>query len=76
MLLRIETANTIHGVMSNRSHPQAMSLRELSERAEGYTALAMDGVTDETRRTFERLARLYAKLATQRKAAEKSMTRH
>jgi hypothetical protein len=53
-----------------------MSLRELSERAEGYAALARDGAADETRQTFERLAREYADMASERKAAEKSMTRH
>jgi hypothetical protein len=76
MLLTIETASTLHGAMPNRSHPHAMSLRELSERAEGYAALARDGAADETRQTFERLAREYADMASERKAAEKSMTRH
>ena len=51
-----------------------MSLHELSERAQGYAALAMDVTRDETVETFERLARLYAGLATERKAAEKLLT--
>jgi hypothetical protein len=52
-----------------------MSLHQLSERAEGYAALAMDVAGDETRETFERLARLYAGLVTVRKAQEKQAPR-
>ena len=76
MLPAIEPASTMHGAMSNRSRPHEMSLHQLSERAEGYAALAMDVAGDEIRATFERLAKLYAGLATERKAQERQATRH
>lgn len=76
MLPTIETASAMHGAMSNRSRPNEMSLHQLSERAEGYAALALDVAGHETRETFERLAKLYAGLATERKAQEKQTTRH
>jgi hypothetical protein len=38
--------------------------------------LAKDVAPTETREIFERLATLYVRLATERKAAEKAMTRH
>jgi len=72
----IETARTMQVVMPNRSLPSEMSLHELSERAEGYAALAMDVAGGETRQTFERMAQLYSRLATERKAQEKQKTRH
>jgi hypothetical protein len=59
--------------MPNRPHTHEMTALELSERAEGYTALAMDITWDETRETFERLATLYAGLATERKAKEQTV---
>ena len=65
-----------HGVMPNRMRPHEMSLCELSERAEGYAALAVDVTESETRETFKRMAQVYARLATERKAQEKQETRH
>ena len=62
--------------MPNRMRPHEMSLCELSERAEGYAALAMGVTENETRETFERLAALYARLAIERKAQEKQATQH
>jgi hypothetical protein len=62
--------------MSNRSRPHEMSLEQLFERAEGYVALAMDDAGDEPRRTFERLATLYTRLATERKATATLATSH
>jgi hypothetical protein len=53
-----------------------MSLEQLFERAEGYVALAMDDAGDEPRRTFERLATLYTRLATERKATATLATSH
>jgi hypothetical protein len=72
----VETSSTTHGTMPNRMRPHEMSLLELSERAEGYTALATGVTENETRETFERLATLYARLAVERKAQEKQPTRH
>jgi len=62
--------------MSNQSRLHELNAKELSERAEGYAALAKDVESDETRETFERMASLCARLSVERKAAENRATRH
>jgi len=62
--------------MSDRANPRELTTDELSARAQSYMILAKDVAPTETREIFERLATLYVRLATERKAAEKAMTRH
>jgi len=75
-LLAIETIGKMHVIMPNRSHPHEMTALELSERAEGYAALARDVAYAETRETFDRAAYQYARLAAERKAQEEQAKRH
>ena len=65
----------MRGHMPNRATPRELTTEQLSARAENYTMLAMDVAPSETRDTFERLAALYAGLATERKAEER-VVRH
>ncbi len=62
--------------MPSRARTDELTAAQLSERAAGYVALAMDTASEETRETFRRLAIVYARLAAERKSAEKPATRH
>jgi len=75
MLPLIEIFGRIHDAMPNRSRPHEMTALELSERAEGYAALARDVSWRETRETFDRMADQYARLAAEQKAKEQ-VVRH
>ena len=62
--------------MASLARPHELTAAQLSERADGYVALAKDTGSEATRATFRRLAIEYADLAAERNAVEKLAMRH
>lgn len=59
----------IGGSKPSRRQPREPTAAELSERAAGYTAMAVTASTDQSRETWKRLALRYTALAAERRMA-------